>query len=418
MRDRLEPAGSRTELTDAYAILGRVQGWKVLGWKVLGNRVRQLVAVALVVAATGATGCRPSLAAGDVSYLPDDTYRAPSGVLTAAPAATVEENTTIAVLVDNIRHTPPGATIRMVAYSFSARIVADALIEAAARGVHVQLVVDGRHSRNYFAANALIAALGTDRTASSFIVMTRRSARGTVSHCHQKTWMFSRTGASTFVVMVGSMNLSTLSTTGQYTDMYSFVDRRDVWRAFGRVFAQQVLDKPVADPAVTDRMHADTAYFFPGFTLETDPIARILSKVPATRTTRIQVAMHAWHQDRGWALADLLLKKLAGGAQVEVFEGIHDGNAIIAALRDAGAVIHPGRFANRVHIHQKLMVVQYYRNGVRHRFATTGSDNWGDTSFQRDDVVVKVNLQGSPDYRRYQQFFDELIQRGIDDGVA
>lgn len=365
------------------------------------------------------SGCRGSDAASsEVGYLPSDDYRAPAGVLTAAPASTVEDNPTIKVLVDNIRHSPPGATIKLVAYSLSTRVVADALIAAAVRGVQVQLVVDGRHSRDYQAANKLIDALGTDRSADSFIVMTRRSARGTVGHCHQKTWMFSRTGASRHVVMLGSMNLSTLSSTGQYTDMYSFVDRRDVWRSFAAVFAQQVRDRPVANPAVIARMGADTAYFSPGFALDHDPLAPILESIPAGPQTRIQIAMHAWHDNRGRALADLLLEKLAAGARVEVYEGISVGDTIVGSLRRAGAVIRPGRFADGDHIHQKLMVVEYVHHGQRHRFATTGSDNWGDPSFERDDVVVRIDLDDGPDYQRYQRFFKELTARGESDGAA
>ncbi len=314
-------------------------------------------------------------------------------------------------LVANIVHTPPGETIRIVAYSFSLGEVADPLIAAARRGVRVQIVVDGRHSHDFKATQALRDALGGNRHKDSFVILTRRSSRGTVSHCHQKSWSFSKTGKSDHVVMVGSMNLSTLSTTQQYTDVYSFVDRLDVWAAFSEVFRQQARDRPIADPATSLDLASDRAYFFPGFDGVTDPIKRELALVPAAETTSIRVAMHAWHGPRGRELANILIDKLRGGARVEVFEGRFVGDPSLDLLEEAGAVVRPGVFSSGEHIHQKLTLLDYVVDGQRHRTVITGSDNWGDASFRRDDVVVSVDLDRRG-FEAYSAFLDMLVARG------
>jgi hypothetical protein len=212
--------------------------------------------------------------------------------------------------------------------------------------------------------------------------------------------------------MVGSMNLSTLSTTQQYTDVYSFVDRPDVWAAFSEIFRQQARDRPVDDPAASFELGEDRAYFFPGFDGETDPIKRELALAPAADTTKIRVAMHAWHGPRGRELAQILIDKLRGGAHVEVIEGRFVGDPSMTLLREAGAVIHSGVFTGGEHIHHKLTLLEYVVDGERHRTALTGSDNWGDASFHRDDVVVSVNLDRGGDFAAYSAFFDRLIARG------
>jgi hypothetical protein len=337
-------------------------------------------------------------------------YAAQPGPLFATPDAAPADNRAVHALVDNIRHTPRGATIRIVAYSFSLSEVSQPLIAADQRGVHVQVIVDGRHSHAFQATQALVTALGTDRHHGSFIVLTDHSARGTVSHSHQKSWSFSRTGASRNVVMVGATNLSVLGTTQQYSDMYTFVGRPDMWRAFSAIFRAQARDRPVADPAVTDRLGRDTVYFYPGFSMTNDPIAETIASLPAEPSTHIRIVMYAWHPPRGQHLVDLLLDKLRGGASVEIVRGPYVRQSL-DALVAAGAEVHRGVFANGDHVHDKLMIVEYAHHGGIERFVTTGSDNWGNISFLRDDVDARIGLDAR-EYDEYVAFFHRLVERG------
>jgi hypothetical protein len=352
----------------------------------------------------------------DVANLPPGNgfipghYRVHPGPIFSPPTPDAAANASIYALLDNIRHTPRGATIRIVAYSFAIDPVADALIAADARGVHVQVIVDGRHSHAFPATQAVEGALGGDRTQRSFMILTDQSARGRVSHSHQKSWSFSRTGTSRHVVMVGSTNLSILGTTEQYSDMYSFVGRRDLWHAFSVIFRAQARDQPVPDPAVTDHLHGDTAYFFPGFSITNDPIADLIAALPAKPSTHIRIVMFAWHPPRGQRLVDLLLDKLRGGASVQIVRGPYVRQPL-GDLVAAGARVHRGVFANGEHVHDKLMIVDDRRNGHRERFVTTGSDNWGNISFLRDDIDVRIPL-GAGQYAGYLAFFRQLARRG------
>jgi hypothetical protein len=378
----------------------------------MSGLVLRLIAMALATVTLAADRVHPE----DVPNLPPGNgfipghYRADPGPIFSPPTLDANANASIYALLDNIRHTPRGATIRIVAYSFAIEPVADALIAADARGVHVQVIVDGRHSHAFPATQAVEQALGGDRTQGSFMILTDQSARGRVSHSHQKSWSFSRTGSSRHVVMVGSTNLSILGTTGQYSDMYTFVGRPDVWHAFSVIFRAQARDQPVPDPAVTDHLRGDTAYFFPGFSMTDDPIADIIAGLPARRSTHIRIVMFAWHPPRGQRLADLLLDKLKGGAKVDIVRGPLVRQPL-GDLVAAGARVHRGVFANGEHVHDKLMIVDDVQHGHRERFVTTGSDNWGNISFLRDDIDVRIGL-GAAQYAGYVAFFHALVQRG------
>src|SRR5262245_28197031 len=383
----------------------------------MAARTPRVVALAALVSLVSLAGCRFDLhrsSSGRDRLPPGDGYiaghyAARPGPLFATPGDDPAVNRAVRALVENIRHTPRGATIRIVAYSFSLSEVSQPLIAADRRGVHVQVIVDGRHSHAFPATQDLEGALGSDRHHGSFVVLTDRSARGTVSHSHQKSWSFSRTGASRHVVMVGATNLSVLGTTEQYSDMYTFVDRPDVWRAFSTIFRAQARDQPVPNPAVTDRLGRDTVYFDPGFSMADDPIAAAIAALPADALTHIRIVMYAWHPPRGQRIVDLLLEKLRAGATVQIVRGPfvrQPLNALVAA----GAKVHPGVFADGDHVHDKLMIVEDNRDGRTEHFVTTGSDNWGNVSFLRDDVDIKIGL-GTREYHDYVAFFDRLVRR-------
>ena len=307
-----------------------------------------------------------------------------------------------------------------MARSFSLVPVAEALVAADARGVRVQVLADGDVSRDYRAIAVLSDALGSDRGADSFVRLTRGSARGGATELHQKSWSFSRTGSSRHVVMVGSMNLSSYSTR-QYTDMYAFVGRANVWRAFNDVFRDQVRDRPLEDPAVSVRLGRDHAWFFPGYDLDTDPMRAVLEDLPQ-RDLRVQVAMYAWVDERGRGLAEILADKARAGADVEVVAGKTMGTLVRDELESADVPIRVGVFATPPDdgddIHLKLVLASWTGDdGRTHRLISTGSDNFGSRSLDRDEVVVAIDA-GARDLARYRRFLGAIAERADREGTG
>ncbi|WP_278260218.1 phospholipase D-like domain-containing protein [Nocardioides convexus] len=116
------------------------------------------------------------------------------------------------------------------------------MVDAHRRGVHVQVIANRRVSKDFRAVQKLTKELGTDRSRSSFVLLSQGSQRGVRiggdGKVHQKTWTFTRVGDTRHVVVTGSANLSYYSTR-QYSDMWVFAGRTDVWRAFDRDFREQ-----------------------------------------------------------------------------------------------------------------------------------------------------------------------------------
>ena len=372
-----------------------------------------ITALALALSATalhgGATAGASVTPAALAAVIPtSDTFVPVAGPVFGDPTAT--RNQIVTRLLDNIAHTPKGATIRIVGYSFTLDNVATALLKAHSRGVNVRIVLNG-HSRVWSPAKRLVPALGTDITRRSFIVLTRGSARGTSGVNHQKSWTFSQVGRTPHVVMVGSTNLTSYGTAVQYSDMYVHTNRADVFNAYTSVFDAQKHDTPLANPFVHTQFDRGSAYFFPrpGTTETTDPARQRIQALPGDADTTIAVAQYSWHDSRGLWLARALAAKKAAGATVVVVAGESVGTGVKGILRKAGVPIYSGVYAGGKRIHTKLMFASYRDSTGPHTSIWTGSDNWADQSLRNDDTILQID-DDAASYNKYVAFFNMLAR--------
>jgi phosphatidylserine/phosphatidylglycerophosphate/cardiolipin synthase-like enzyme len=369
--------------------------------------VRSLAAAlsALTLTATALTGLQPPAAAAADTFTP-----IPGPVFGDPTAAT---NRILSRLLNNINHTPRNGTIRMVGYSFSLGRVADALLVAKRRGVHLQIVLDG-HSRAWSPSTRLAAALGSDPTRRDYLVLTKGSARGTRGVTHQKSWSFSKVGQTPYVTMVGSTNLTGYGTEVQYSDMYTYVDRKDVYDAFASVQSRQKLDIALPEPYFTRAWTNGSGYFFPypTGTVDTDPVIARINALPSDANTTIRVAQFAWYDTRGIWIANALAAKKAAGATVSAVVGESVGTGVRNILTQAGIPMFPGVYTNNKRIHTKLMLASYVDATGPHTRIWTGSDNWTNQSFRNEDTVVEVG-DDLTSYNQYVGFYDALITAGL-----
>ncbi len=379
------------------------------GRRLLRRRLlRRLAVVALTAVVLGAALVAPTDAAQAGRSV---TARGKAFVPVAGPVfgdPTAPSNDIITRLMDNIANTPAGATIQIVGYSFSMNSVATALLAAHARGVNVQVVMDG-HSRVWSPAKRMVPVLGTDVTQLSFFKLTRGSARGTGGVTHQKSWTFTQVGDTPYVVMVGSTNLTGYGTEVQYSDNYVYTGRQDVWNVYASLFAQQKLDVPVANPYVAVPFASGSAYFFPkpGTDATTDPAELRIQALPANAGTTVRVAQFAWYGARGLWLAQALAALKTGGASVSVVAGESVSKAVRTVLGDVGIPIYSGMYPQGKRIHNKLMLASWWDGSRSHRSIYTGSDNWADESFRNEDDVLQID-DDVPGYRAYVRFFNLL----------
>ena len=354
--------------------------------------------------ATALTGLQASAAAAD-------TFTPIPGPVFGDPTAA--SNRILSRLLNNINHTPRYATIRIVGYSFSLGRVADALLAAKKRGVHLQIVLDG-HSSVWSPSKRLDAALGSDPSKRDYLVLTKGSARGTRGVTHQKSWQFSKVGQTPYVTMVGSTNLTGYGLEVQYSDMYTYVNRKDVYDAFRVVQSSQKMDTPLPEPYVTKSWMNGSCYWFPypEGAVETDPVVARINALPSDANTNIRVSQFAWYDHRGIWIANALAAKKAAGATVSAVVGESVGTGVKNILTRAGIPMYPGVFTNKKRIHTKLMLASFVDATGPHTRIWTGSDNWTDQSFRNEDTAVEV-VDDQASYNAYLGFYDALITAGL-----
>lgn len=385
------------------------------------RRLPVLLLALLLVAGCSAAGSDPPAGEREDARAAAPYAVRPGAVLgtpVADPETQAAEHPVVARLLELVAHTPRGERIRVVTRSFSLHPLADALVDAHRRGVDVQVIANWRVSKDFRAIAKLTKELGTDRGEGSFVFLSKGSRRGVQirgdGKVHQKTWTFTRVGDSRHVVMAGSANLSYYSTQ-QYSDMWTFVDRTDVWRAFDRDFREQTGELKRRGRGFAPRLGSDRAWFFPGWDERTDPVAALLRGLPA-RGTVLRFAMYAWHSDRGRNLARIVADKARAGARVQVIS-LHIGKDIVAMLREAGVEVHGAKFANGNDVHSKLSLLAWTGpDGVRHRRVVTGSDNFGSDSLPRDELAMSIDADRGPSWRRYVRWYDALIARAAAEG--
>jgi phosphatidylserine/phosphatidylglycerophosphate/cardiolipin synthase-like enzyme len=322
-------------------------------------------------------------------------------------------------VIRTVNSAPAGSTIRMAVFSFGDGQTADALIAAHRRGVDVKLVFAGENV--YPAMARLRDAIGTDTTKASFVVICQNSCRGEKGQMHAKYFSFSRAGSARWITMVGSVNLTQYNAQDQWNDLYTRVDDRAYFRAYGRWFGQLKDDEPVVGAYVHKSTAAADIKMTPvDLTAESDPVVDALDRIrcqvtrgeldPDSRTpdevvkTDLYVNNHAWNEERGKAIAWRVVRLRSEGCRVKVFYGTGMGAAVKSILENNGVRIRKGQHQG-IRTHQKVMVVDgAYGGDLDTMRAWTGSQNWSDKAANRDDLIVQIN-----DETEAQRYVDRFL---------
>ena len=146
-------------------------------------------------------------------------------------------------VIDTIRHTPKGATIRIAVYSLDRMPVAQALVDAHRRGVRVQMLLNDH--QDTAAMKVIRAAIGSNRHAKSFIYKCFESCRGTANefnNMHAKWYSFTQAGKSTDVMALGSANMTLNADLHQWNDLYFMSGNHDLFKQFTAWFVDMKHD--------------------------------------------------------------------------------------------------------------------------------------------------------------------------------
>ena len=345
-----------------------------------------------------------------------------------------------------IRHTPRGETIRMAVYSLDRGEIGAALRKARERGVHVQVII------NQHTASGLVYSLqrsfGKNPHRSSFVVTCpgRCRAPGDGGNQHVKVFSFTRTGGARDVIIGSSGNLTSKAVQRQWNDSWAIGYDPKIFNTWVGFFDQMKVQKRRGSRVVTaaqqhvthpysiwlQRRAAGAASTAPAVARSAaqDPVVRRLRDVgcrtrpgygTADGRTVVRIMEYAVYAARGIQVAHAIADTKRRGCDVMVIGSVFS-RPVVGILRGAGVPIRMAdwRFAERdpaeedglggwgprFYAHYKAMMVSGSYRKEPTRSVWTGSENWSGISFANEEIIVRFTDPGY--YQAYFQQFGRL----------
>jgi len=352
-------------------------------------------------------------------------------------------------VIQLIADTPSGATIRISTFLFASIAYRDALIDAHARGINVQLLVDESKTSDTSGTTFfdLANALGRDTTKASFAVLCPAGGGciGTGID-HDKFFLFSSTSGRTKVFVQTSANMIDHADTGNsgqtsWNNAVTFVDEPVVYDAYVTRF-NAMRDLKTSTPYSSTVGTNAKVYFFPRPGADpndptTSTVLGVLSNIDcsgknttggygASHLTSIHVAMFEFSDQ---AIAQKLWALDNAGCVVHVVRTNHgtDDDAAIATLNNCDA--HNGVTIDSIHyrvngddnntaademigfLHSKYLVVDgFYDGSPNQRLVWTGSYNYTVGALKSNDEALLKISHHDEIFNAFQSNFQTLAQ--------
>lgn len=304
-------------------------------------------------------------------------------------------------VLESIKKSKEGSTIRLSMFSFDRFPIANALIKARKRGVTVQVLVNDHEGSG--AQNKLRRTLGKNPKKNNFIYQCYKSCRGTGNTLHSKFYLFTKAGSAEHVVMIGSINMKLNGHKNQYNDLTTFSSEK-VHDRLVALFNQMREDRDFKGAYFNEKVSGAvrlqaTPYRGPW---STDPINYHLKKVKCKTgkgRTVIRANMHAWDGERGVRVAQKVRSLYAAGCDVKVQYGY--GGALVREVfgnptkRGYVPVRSSGMDTNGdgeidLYSHLKYMTIKGNYDGKNRRVVITGSSNYQRDGITGDEVIIRL----------------------------
>jgi len=347
------------------------------------------------------------------------------------------QDRTMVYVRQSIDAAPKNSIIRIAAYSFDRRDIADALVRACTRRhVTVQIVLND----NWISGSTkrLRRLMGTNLKPHwqdachprekptkpnstktpypdpSFVKICVAACRmgGEYGNQHMKFYLFSQSGLASNVVMFGSTNLTYFAARVHWNDLFTVSGKPQMFKDYSKIFAQLVADKRVEHPywKVT---HGDLVSEFGAkrnATGSRDPIMQRLAQVGCTAKagygvggrTVIRISMYGWRGSRGEYLARRVADLSRQGCRISALVSGASG-PVLKSLRAGGVALRSASLDTdedpetgfeetgwEYFTHEKWMSLNGTWAGKGTRTVWTGSENWSRVSFLNDELTVMI----------------------------
>ena len=358
-------------------------------------------------------------------------------------------------ILDLINHTPKGATIQMLTYTFDGVDMTYALANAFKRGVNVRVL----QGQGIISGNVpyLQQVLGSNASANSFYHLCYAACRANHSGVpHTKVFEVSRSGLASNVVVAASSNFSYGGSGFQWFDAYQIVNNAVAFQGFAHVFSEARRDLQPSDwTGLTYNASTTQSYIYPRIvrTLSemagtppkpviapvpagtaNDWLERALSQVGCVATTGygkngrtvVRVTVRALQGARGYDIARQLGQLAKAGCDVRVITTQPSTDAV-RALQSAGIWVGdqswrwkyqacsvedgvpslqkcwvPGLYT---HMHALAISGQFGPNQTdQQNIVWTGSESWNTDAYYNDEQVVR--LTGADFFNQFNTVFN------------
>ncbi len=317
-----------------------------------------------------------------------------------------------------IEAVPAGDTIYLSMFKFDEAFLAEALIQAQARGVVVNLILDDGKTSDE--TNEDIMKLLDGRLHRTHFFRNDISKKAIF---HNKFLLFSslmtNQGLIEGVVLQTSSNFQQKDTEKwqeflllSHDDLYTAY--RDYWRTIERLGAAGSFEPYTFHHHRTadGRFHV---FFLPmrreGEKMEEDLLVNLLDRIQDPRSTHLRIAMAKWDEDRD-DLIDRFKTLAEKGAVVEILLDKNVEKDVKKDLEETEEIILVRLKQKDVRLHSKFFMVETTLEGRKRRFVFTGSQNFTNRSLEKNfETVLMIEDDGI--YRQYLDGYQHL--RGLDE---
>ncbi|GAA3540558.1 phospholipase D-like domain-containing protein [Nocardioides daeguensis] len=401
--------------------MGNVWGMRAAAARVrvVAALVALLLAAGLLVAGQGslsAADAAPATASSQVAGAvaakrkPDPTAVVTPGITFNHPFKAAKRGAIQRKIIKTVRNVEAGQTIRVMTWNFDSPLLAGKLIAAHKRGVSVQVIMarglakaQGMH-RSYGVLLRALKKGNADRPRElrSWIRTCTATCRGKGGAMHSKMMLVSRSGASNWIVMQGSGNLTGAAAVQQFNDWTTTTDNQALYDGWMTMWEQAKKDKSFPSlqftvPSTTIPGANITTMFAP-HRRDTDPPLRVLNKVQchgasntADGRTKVRVANAVWGDERGARIAQKVRELHFQGCDVRVVFMMMSGKirSILAPVPAKQMVYITGATANKFkdrYVHLKGLAVQGNLDGNPGASAVlSSSENWTQLGWFSDE---------------------------------
>ncbi|MDN4162167.1 endonuclease/exonuclease/phosphatase family protein [Nocardioides abyssi] len=291
-----------------------------------------------------------------------------------------------------VMNAEPGDLVRLATARLDEPAVGDALVAAAAEGVRVQVVLGAGAGTDL--ERRLAAAVGSDRSAPSWVVRCSASCLGGAGRTDTSVLLVSRAGGTTELTMVGAGKVAKAAR-NQWSSSYVSSDP-ELYAGYGRIFARLA-----ADTADTTRTRVLTwgryvAQLYPVPDVpRRDPVLRGLAAVgcknaDGLRTsdgrTNVRVLVRSWAGARGKRIAERLVTLRRRGCDVAAVVGPQVLSGVRRTLQRGGVAVRTAKVGGNL-----LVVDGRYGKRAGVQKAWVGGPAWSDGALAGDGVSLVVS---------------------------